>query len=117
MVAPVLARSILPFRILLNAMILKERTRDELVELTGLNLVTVCRYVRTLHAKPDNLIYISSYFRKNQKGPYTERFRFGPSMLDAPRPPPLKSYQRRKKLVDSYKLVQTNQGIKYVQQR
>lgn len=73
-------------------------SRQEIAEITGLGIVTVCRWIRML--RNARLVYVAEYRRKAKVGNYIELFRFGYMFQDELRPKRLSNaeYKRRSKL-------------------
>ncbi len=102
-----------PLKHVINLFLVRRLSREQLAEHSGLNLLTVGRYIRALHAGPKNLIYICEYKRSATVGPYTEIYTWGPGEQDVPKPDPLpksaRSYALRKARKD--RTVQTPTGV------
>lgn len=102
-----------PIKNIINLLMVRRLSRKSIAEHTGLDPLTVGRYVRELHRGPKNLIYICEYKRSATVGPYTELYTWGPGEQDVPRPAPLpksaRNYQQR--LARKQRTVITETGV------
>jgi hypothetical protein len=111
--------SMMAIRQLLKLLCSREYSRAQLAELTGLRYVTICQYLKILHRRPGNLVYISKYTRPMTVGPYTEYYSFGYCVDDIPRPTALTKAVRNRRARDKAikpLIVKTDKGIKHVSQ-
>lgn len=80
---------LLPIKILLTELERKACTADQLAAVTGLNLLTVYRYLRFFHKRP-NLVFVEDWIKyENKRGNPTALWRAGYMMPDTPKPLPL----------------------------
>lgn len=104
---------LVPVKQLINLLMVRRLSKEQIAEHLGLNLCTAQRYVRILHRKPGNLIHVCDWKRSATVGNYTAIFTWGPSEQDVPRPAPLpkssKDYNRRKSLV--LRTIKTETGV------
>jgi hypothetical protein len=103
---------------MLSAIAETPRSKEQIVEITGLQRTTVCRWMNLLATRKGeikNLVYIESWGKSGQKGHPVALWKLGYGMYDAPKPAPKPMKQsckewRLKKKVGA-KIIQTEKGI------
>lgn len=102
-----------PLKHLINLLLVRRLSQQQIADHTGLNHLTAGRYIRELHRGPKNLIYICEYKRSATVGPYTAIYTWGPGEQDVPRPPPLPKSVRnyKQRLARKAQTIQTATGV------
>ena len=105
-------------KVLLSAIAEVPRSKDELVEITGLQRTTVCRWINLLHVRKgeiNNLVYVEDWGRSGQKRHPVALWKLGYGMYDKPKPIPkpmkqsCKEWRLKQKI--GTKVTQTDKGI------
>jgi hypothetical protein len=89
-------------------------SKRQLVELTGVRMTTICRWIETYHRGPNNLVYIAKWERSKTVGPYTAFFAFGYCLEDAPKPLPLTKKEKNLKARRPRRIERTEKGLIHV---
>lgn len=92
---PRLTKTLIPLRVILQCLHKYEYSYAQLEEKTGLNRLTIGRYINLLRQRPGNLIRVSRWKRSSGVGPYTAYYTWGPFENDEPRPPPLTRKEKK----------------------
>jgi len=94
----------------------RELSKRQLAELTGIQHVTICRWIETLHNGPENLVYISRWARSHTVGPYTAFYSYGYCMEDVPKPSPITKEEKNRRLRMKTLTQLTDKGLIHVSQ-
>jgi hypothetical protein len=103
---------------MLSAIAETPRSKDQIVEITGLQRTTVCRWMNLLATRKGdikNLVYIAEWGKSGQKGHPVALWKLGYGMYDAPKPAPkpmkdsCRDWRRKQKI--GTRIIQTPKGI------
>jgi len=87
-----------PMKVLINLLLVRRLSREQIAEHTGLTRLTVDRYINVLSNGKDKLVYVCEFKRAAKSGPYTAIYTWGPGEDDVPRPAPIPKSKRNYEL-------------------
>lgn len=102
---------LLPVKKMLALLCKYRYSAAQIAELTGVRRLTIDGYLRNLHRKPENLVYISDWKRTETVGPPTALWSFGYCMEDAPRPAPQTKKEKNARRVIKLRTIKLAEGI------
>jgi hypothetical protein len=94
---------------LLGILVKKPLSKKQAAEQLGIDQNATTRWINCLHAKPDNLIYISNWIKSGHI--WVAQYSFGPDMPDVPKPKPVddrvrsRLYRRRVRGTDEVPVI------------
>lgn len=114
-------QNVAALKVLLNAIAVMPKSQYEIKDITGLTNSTISRWLGHLHLRtPDqkNLVYISEWKRKSERGNWTAMWSLGYGLDDAPKPKPLTASQYAKRWREKKErqsaITLTTTGVKHV---